>query len=64
MKNKIKLLTGIKRIMVLMNQNTVTVNQLLFGCEKFMRGSQEPRRHEYFSSRISRNVILLITIRV
>jgi hypothetical protein len=27
-----------------------TVNQLLFACEKILRRSREPHRHEYFSS--------------
>lgn len=26
-----------------------TVNQILFACEKFSKGSQEPRHQEYFS---------------
>lgn len=37
-----------------MYYNTVyynTVNQLLFTCEKFLRGVREPRRSEYFSPR-------------
>lgn len=40
---------------------SITLNQLLFACEEFPRGSWVPRRREYFSERTNPYRMIVIT---